>query len=252
VPEDDQHQGQCFPATRWTMVGRAGETDPATARKALGQLLQVYLPALRAHLVSIKRIDPTHAEDLLQSFISAKFLEANLAAEADRTKGKFRTLLLTALDRFVISEHRRASARKRGGCRSPAIDIDQIDVVASGEGSPSALFDVSWGRNLVGEAVRRMEAECRMSGRPDLWGVFDCRFLSPILDGTPPAEYDELVQRFGFKSPSQASNALITAKRMFHRVLHSIVAEYARSPQEVDDELRDLCAILSRAGAGAS
>ena len=41
-----------FPTTSWTLVGRAvaDAADPAALRQALTELLNRYLPALRAHL----------------------------------------------------------------------------------------------------------------------------------------------------------------------------------------------------------
>jgi hypothetical protein len=58
-----------------------------------------------------------------------------------------------------------------------------------------------------------------------------------------------VVVRFGFKSPTEASNALVTAKRMFVRALRSVVAEYATDEAGINGEIEELRAILSRAGA---
>jgi hypothetical protein len=44
---------------------------------------------------------------------------------------------------------------------------------------------------------------------------------------------------------------LVTAKRMYVRVLRSVIGEYARDEQEIDDELADLQAILARCGRAA-
>jgi hypothetical protein len=48
-------------------------------------------------------------------------------------------------------------------------------------------------------------------------------------------------------SPEQASNVLITAKRMFARALRSVVAKYADAG-DVETEIRDLKSILARSG----
>jgi hypothetical protein len=71
------------------------------------------------------------------------------------------------------------------------------------------------------------------------------------LEGKPSPSYQELVERFGFSSPTQASNMLVTAKRTYARVLRSVIGEYARDEQEIDDELADLQAILARCGSVA-
>jgi len=76
--------------------------------------------------------------------------------------------------------------------------------------------------------------------------VFECRVVKPILDGSPPADYRELVERFGFRSPSQASNALTTAKRMYARSLRAAVGQYAGDHAEIETELADLKQALAR------
>ena len=87
--------------------------------------------------------------------------------------------------------------------------------------------------------------ECIESGRDQFWSVLELRILKPIFEGAEPPGYEEIVSRFGFRSPSQSSNALITAKRMFVRHLKAVIAEYALDEQQVEEELRDLHSALS-------
>ncbi len=63
---------------------------------------------------------------------------------------------------------------------------------------------------------------------------------------TEPMPYDKLVARFGLRSPSEASNLLITAKRMFARALHEIVRETVSDDQDVEPEIRELKRILAK------
>ena len=58
--------------------------------------------------------------------------------------------------------------------------------------------------------------------------------------------YEELVAKFGLRSPSEASNLLITAKRMFARVLREVVRETVADEAEVETEIMELKRILSR------
>jgi hypothetical protein len=125
-----------------------------------------------------------------------------------------------------------------------ALGEDDEAVPASGD---TDAYDVAWARRVLDEAVQRMRAECAASGREDVWGMFECRVLGPVAEGTEPADYEELVRRFGFQSPSQASNALVTAKRMVARSLRSVVAEYTRDAAEVEAEIQDLHRILANA-----
>lgn len=238
--------GEGFPATHWSLVARAADADADARREALGQLLGRYLPALRAHLVHRKGLPPEKADDLVQEFITSKILDKDLIARADRQLGKLRTFLLTALDRFVLNQLRNDRAQKRAPSDGAMVAYDEWHGGLPAGGRPSEVFDVTWARGVIAEALRQMHDECELTDRRDLWGVFQCRVVGPTLEGTPPVDYGELVRRFEFKSPCQASNGLTTAKRMYARALRSAIAQYAVNPEEIESELIELKQILAR------
>lgn len=237
-----------FPTTHWSLIGAAGQADPAQRREVLGELLTRYLPALKAHLVYQKRLEPEDADDLLQGFVSRKLLEQDILTQVAPGKGKFRTWLLTVLDRFLVSERRYAAAAKRSAAGTVSLEEVRREQAAATP-PPAAVFDQTWAREVLAEALRRLETECTATGRPDLWGVFQARVLGPTLEGSEPLPYEQLVERFAFASPVQASNALITAKRTFVRLLRAVIGEYSADEADVEDEIRDLQRILA-GGAG--
>jgi len=242
----DRYSGERrFPTTRWSLVARAGQNDTEARREALEQILVRYLPALRAHLTCGKGLAPDRADDLLQEFVARKILDKDLIAGAEQDLGKFRTFLLTALNRFMINQFRDERAKKRAPCDGVVLGVSDPTWLAQTEASPSVAFDVAWARSIVTEAVRRMRAECQESNRMDLWGVFECRVLGPALEGSDPVDYEQLARRFGFQSPTQASNVLVTAKRMYARTLRLVVGEYARSSGEIESEIGELREILA-------
>jgi len=240
---------QRFPTTHWSLVGRAVDrTRDASGRPALAELLRVYLPALHAHLTGPMRIDANRADDLIQGFLTDKVVEQNMIALADPKRGRFRTFLLTALERFIVDVHRRESARKRAP-KSKLLDVDeQRDPVAVG-GNPSDEFDRAWAGEVLAEVMRRMRRECDSDRRGHLWAVFEARMLLPITDGTQPVSHEELASRLGLESATQSANALGSAKRTFTRIFRSVVAEYAADESEVDAEIRELWEIFSRRSA---
>ena len=130
--------------------------------------------------------------------------------------------------------------RRVGGVRRRLINYGVLLAAIS----TSLLVYVS----LIAAALLNMRSECETSNRSDIWGVFEGRLLAAVLEDSPETGYEELIQRFGFKSPSHAFNALNTAKRMFKRHLRSVIAEYAHGDREVEDELRELKERLLRAG----
>jgi hypothetical protein len=251
----DARHASRFPPTRWSLVARAA-ARAANRRPHLGELVCIYSPALRAHLVYARHFNPDRADDLLQSFLADKVVEQNLLGHADPARGKFRTFLLAALDRFAIDVMRYDSAVRRAP-RSRMMSLDeQTDTDAGrrgglGGGAPSvaAVFDRAWAQEVIAESVRRAQDEFQGAGRLDLWGVFEARVLLPATDGLAPPPHEELARRHGFASAGQAANALGTAKRTFTRHFRTVVSEYARSKAEVDEEIRDLWQIFSTSHA---
>ena len=162
--------GGRLPTTHWSLVARAGLHDDDAKREALGELLVRYMPALQAHLVYGKQLNADEAEDMLQEFIASRVVEKGLIGRADRELGRFRTFLLTALDRFLVDQLRARSAKKRSpeGCRM--VDIGDRAELLESRRQPGDAFEVAWARNVIAEALRRMQEECERSGRPDLWG----------------------------------------------------------------------------------
>jgi RNA polymerase sigma-70 factor (ECF subfamily) len=234
-----------FPQTRWTLVESAGE-ETQSARPALEQLLQRYLPALRAHLLYRRQVKADAADDLLHSFIARRVLEMHLIGKADRTRGKFRTFLLTALDRFVSNELRSQRTIRRGGGNVRSLENEALIEPADRGERPSDAFDVQWARGIIGEAVSRMKAACQQHDRPELWRLFELRVLGPALEARPAPSYASLVRQFGFETPAQASNAMVTAKRIFARALRDVVGEYTDDREQTDAEIMDLYDVLSR------
>lgn len=234
-----------FPATRWSLVERACARPDRAATEALNELLRVYCPVLKKHLVRGMRFTPHSADDFVQNFVAQKIMGKNALASASVARGRFRVFLLKTFNNFVISELRRGLARKRAALQDEAISLDETpDLAAAGARFQHAL-DLEWARQTMAVAIGRMKKECADKGRGDLWEVFSCRVLEPALEHAPLPSYETLVRRFGFQSPSQASNLLITAKRMFRRALAETVRDTVADESQVEEEIRELKAILS-------
>jgi hypothetical protein len=243
--ETDCRADSHFPPTRWSLVARACEPLEQAAAGALDELLRLYCPILKKHLVHTMRFTHHRADDLVQNFVAQKVLEKNALASADRARGRFRIFLLKTFQNFVISELRRDHARKRAPLNDQAVSLDEVPDLAAAQASFHQALDLDWARQIMATAVERLRNECADKKRSDLWEVFSCRVLEPALEHAPVPSYDELVRRFGFQSPSQASNLLITAKRMFHRALADTVRDTVADESQVEEEIRDLKAILA-------
>jgi RNA polymerase sigma-70 factor (ECF subfamily) len=232
-----------FPSTHWSLVAHAGEDPGEAQRKALAELLGRYAPALRAGLIARWRLQPCEADDLVQDFLAAKVVEEGLIGKADQQRGRFRTFLLTALDRFVSNELRSQRAQKRGN--GAVVALAEVEEIAVSSG-PDEAFDAAWAREVIAQATRRMRERCLRDGREDVWRVFESRVLGPIADGGEPAPYEQLARDLNLASVDAAGNLLTTAKRTFTRALRSVIGEYEKDEDRIDDEIRELRAALSR------
>jgi hypothetical protein len=241
-----QPPSSSFPLTRWSLIGRAAQISPGDprTRAALNELVSRYLPALRAHLVLTRRMQPDDADELLQDFLASKVLEQGLFGRANQSLGRFRTFLLAALGNFLVDSVRAAQAKKRAAEKQAIPIDDQRDSLPDSADDPSAAFQSEWARQVIRRALTLMHQQCASENRQDLWRVFEARVLSPTLEGSEPIDYARLMNELGFDSTQQASNALITAKRMFQRSLRDAIAEYAADDQ-IEQELKDLKALLA-------
>jgi DNA-directed RNA polymerase specialized sigma24 family protein len=245
--DDTLRGGGQAPLTRWSLVSRAAHQQTTVKVQALDELLTLYRPVLRIHLIRNLRLPPDRADDIVQSFLAEKVLAKNVLAKADRRKGRFRSFLLKVFTNYVFSALRRDQAQKRGPTDSQMVNLDEAPDLASSAPEIYQAFNVSWARQILSEVIQRMRRECAAKGRDDLWQVFECRILAPTLDQAPAPAYEALVTQFGFQSPAQASNLLITAKRMFQRILKEVVRDTVTDEADVAAEIRDMARILAGA-----
>ena len=235
-----------LPPTRWSVVARAGNREGSAWTTALGELVTAYRPVLVRHLVANMRLPPDRAEDLVQAFLADRLLDRNVLRQAAREKGRFRSFLLKVFSNFAIGQLRRQQAHKRRPASADAVALDDLPELPSGEASLADAFDTVWARQVLARTLDRMRDECRPNERRVIWEVFEARVLGPILDQTDPMPYEQLVERFGLRSPSEASNLLITAKRIFARVLHSVVRETVTADRDVEAEILELKRVLAK------
>jgi hypothetical protein len=76
---------------------------------------------------------------------------------------------------------------------------------------------------VILEAERLTREFYERKRRQDTWGVFRDGFLQPLLEGKPHPGLEQLARRHGFDSAMQASNAIVTAKRQFGKILRAVV-----------------------------
>ena len=178
-------------------------------------------------------------------------LEGDLLKRADPSRGRFRTLLLKALVNFLADDTVKKHARKRGG-EVQFVSWDDWMAEAPSQLSISAeesehwpaekIFDVRWAATVVEHALRQLGEECESHGRRR---VFD------VLSGSLAAEREDVSYANLSKSlgvPEASVKRLVHQLRQRYRsLLRAEVAQTVEKPDEVDEELRYLCAALAAA-----
>ena len=234
-----------FPRTDWTELGRAAEADEAQ----LDRLIRLYWPPLRIFLVASFPSLRDQAEILLQEFAEDKILKKGWLQRADPGRGKFRDFLKTSLRNFVLDRLNRADVKR------PLVSLDELEQELPGPETPAEEFDLTWVRTVLAEALRRMEADCKdpaaeQPRRGNIWEMFRIRLLEPILNGAPQPPYDQLIERFGLASPTDASNTLLSAKRIFKGHLTRVIKDYAGQDAAAAAELDELEQFVARLAEG--
>ena len=236
-----------FLTTRWSLIDQAQRDTSADRRAALEELLSTYLPALRTHLVVAKRIDLDRSNDLLQGFVTEKILERNLLAQADPAKGRFRSLLLRSLNNYVVDDVRRLKARKRDGGNLFRLGQEDDEWMTPATNDEPIVFEVAWAKQVLAEVLARMKTQCEKRGTDHTWQVFMYRVVQPLLQGTDPPSYEELMNLLDLATPKQATNALTTAKRQFEEALRFVIGSYVNTEEELEAEIVDLREALLKA-----
>ena len=241
-------KSQIWPTTHWSLVGSASRGGAEERRQALTLLVRKYLPVLRWHLISRRHVNPGQVDDLLQEFLVSKVLEKDIIRLADQKRGRFRTFLATALDRFVINRKKYENATKRSALRYEDLDQASSNLPDRGH-TPSEMIDYFWARQVLGQAIRHMRVECSRPTRVDAWKVFRGRVLSPMLRSTEPVPFAKLAEQPSIGTTTRASHLLLTANRIFARSLRTVIGAYD-SELDIEDEIRDLRQALSKPRRG--
>jgi RNA polymerase sigma factor (sigma-70 family) len=234
--------GAGFAATRWSVVlaARNRAADPE-GYSALEALCQAYWKPLYAY-VRRRGNSPHDAEDLTQAFF-ARLLEKDYLRAVDRSKGKFRSFLLKALEHFLANEWRNARCQKRGGhCQFVSIDELTEQALAqpgSAGVSPEQFFEQQWATTLLGSVLGKLQQEFAHAGKAELFQRIKC-----FLTGEKGVSlYAELATDLGMTEAALKMTVSRTRRR-YLEVLRDEIRQTVSRPEEVEEELRALRSVL--------
>lgn len=238
-----------FATTRWSVVLSCAKSKAAndTARKALAELCRIYWRPVFAFICR-RGYSVADAQDLTQDFF-LMVLEGNLLSLADPRRGRFRSLVLKALQNFLIDKHDRQKTQKRGGGMQfvswndwMAEAPSQLSIPATTLASWPAdkIFDLRWAATMVEQALRRLAEECESRGRRRMFSVLSKYLTADRLD----VSYADLSASLGVPENS-VKRLLHHLRERYRAILRDEVSQTVETPGEVDDEIRYLCAALA-------
>jgi RNA polymerase sigma-70 factor (ECF subfamily) len=232
-----------FVTTHWSVVLAAREGASTEADAALERLCRAYWWPLYA-FVRRRGHEAHDAQDLTQEFF-ARLLAKDLLRAVDRSKGKFRSFLLAALEHFLAKEWRRSQTQKRGG-KFSFVSIDDhtaeqpfLQVPASNL-SPEQLFEQQWAITLLEQAVAKLREEFLTAGKQTLFDE-----LKIFLTGEKHAiSYAELAAKLGM-TEAALKMAVSRMRQRYGELLRAEIANTVSNPAEVEEELQALFKALS-------
>jgi DNA-directed RNA polymerase specialized sigma24 family protein/tRNA A-37 threonylcarbamoyl transferase component Bud32 len=193
--------------------------------------------------------DVNDAQDLTQDFFLS-ILEGDFLRQVDPNRGRFRSLLLKALQNFLNDVNERHRAKKRGREALSFVSWDDWMAEAPSRFSlpsqaieswpPERLFDVRWAATVVEKSLRRLREECEARGRRR---VFDSLSSSLSIERSD-ISYEELGKTLGVSS-TVVKRLVFRLRQRYAALLREEVSATVAASENVDEELRYLCATLA-------
>ncbi|MBN2314849.1 MAG: sigma-70 family RNA polymerase sigma factor [Sedimentisphaerales bacterium] len=239
--------GGVFLTTHWSLIDEV-QKRPDEDRALIGLLLERYWKPVYCYLRR-KGYDNEQAKDLTQGFFHEIVLNLNLFGRADPSKGRFRTLLLYALNQYLLNEKRRETAQKTIP-KDKLVSLDAIEppvvprrIIGS---SPEDSYNYAWVSALLDQVLLKVKRTCREQGLETHWSIFSERVVEPMLNSTAPPSLAEICEKYSIESEKKASNMIVTIKRRFHAALKQYIRSTVTSEGEMSDELKEIMQFLPK------
>ncbi len=231
-----------FGATPWTDVTLAQQGVSLASRSALERLCGLYWYPVYAHIRQ-RGSSPHDAEDLTQEFFSL-LIEKNYLGAADRKRGRFRSFLLVAVNRFLVNAYHRERTLKRGGGQT-IISIDQqaaehwLESEAAAGLSPDQGFDRRWARSVLEHSLACLQTDYAERGQAELF-----EGLKEFATGeTEHRDYADTASRLGMNSGAVAV-AVHRLRQRYRELLLAEVQSTIANAEHAEAELRHLVSAL--------
>jgi DNA-directed RNA polymerase specialized sigma24 family protein len=240
--------GARFETTQWSLVLAAGQGGSPTAEQALARLCALYWYPVFA-FVRRKGHAAEDAQDLTQGFF-ARLIEKGDLGDADRSRGRFRTFLLTACQHYLANEHDRELTQKRGGGIAPvpidaAVAERRYERAFAHDETPERVYDRQWCLTLLDGVFEALRADYAESGRAEL---FDR--LKDFVNADEDAGTHADAARDLNTTAGAVKVAVHRMRTRFREELLRRVGDTLGPGQDVEDEIRYLLTALENPRSG--
>jgi RNA polymerase sigma factor (sigma-70 family) len=229
-----------FLSTHWSVVLLAGKEHSPQSAAALEKLCQAYWYPLYS-FTRRQGYDSHDASDLTQDFFT-HLVSSNALAAVCRQKGKFRSFLLASLKNLLANEWNRARCQKRGG-GEPIFSLDEetaegrYKLDPQDDLTPDRIFDRRWAETIMSRALERLREECDQGAKKRQFDELKIFLLREEGDDSLSAA----AARFKL-TLSALKGSIHRLRRRFRELIRDEIAQTVSSPDEVEQEIRDLFA----------
>jgi RNA polymerase sigma-70 factor (ECF subfamily) len=240
--------GEVFLTTHWSLIEDMGGCNDDKNDALIELLLKKYWKPVYCYLRR-RGYENEEAKDLTQGFFQEVVLGRKLIDRADRTKGRFRSFLLTALNRYVINiRHEQATKKYIPKAKLVGMDISDMSDLPEAVTvlTPEDSFTYAWVSALLEEVLRQVKAECERTNKVLHWQIFRDRALRPIMEGGDAPTLESVCEKNGISDTAKASNMIVTVKRHFQTLLRQHLRQSVMSDKEAEEELKEIRRFLPK------
>jgi RNA polymerase sigma-70 factor (ECF subfamily) len=181
---------------------------------------------------------------LTQGFFAHLLQNHGLAGVAP-SKGRFRSFLLASLKHFLDNEWHKTRTLKRGG-QHLFISWDELNpeqrecLEPFDQLTPEKMFNRRWALLLLERVMNQLRDECAAAGKADLF-----ERLKDYLAGEKGGKsYQALAAELNM-SEGAVKVTVHRLRRRFGCLVRAQIERTVASPDEIDDEIRELFVALS-------
>jgi len=230
-----------FATTHWSIVLAAQDSSPA-ATEALEKLCRIYWRPIYG-FVRRRGVKPEEAKDLTQGFF-ALLLERRDLNAVRKEKGRLRSYLLTSLKHFLINDHNRAIAIKRGDGQQliPLEDWHECERVGFEPADTLAadqIYERRWALTVLDRVLARLGEEYDAAGKSQM---FD--WLKKSLTEDPERLSQANTAHELGMTESALRQAFYRMRQRYRELLRETIAQTVMVPGDIEDELHHLVAVL--------